>query len=123
RLPGAGGLRGRVHLRRPRRRRDRSHPRRGGAGIRQPRLTAPPVVKILALVLLLLPWSLPAVAADQAALQAAVARSGLPVDSLSLLAVEHGRGADRELLAVNAQAPRIPASVTKLITAAAVLRD
>ncbi|MFA5496435.1 MAG: D-alanyl-D-alanine carboxypeptidase/D-alanyl-D-alanine-endopeptidase, partial [Porticoccaceae bacterium] len=81
------------------------------------------MVKILALVLLLLPWSLPAVAADQAALQAAVARSGLPVDSLSLLAVEHGRGADRELLAVNAQAPRIPASVTKLITAAAVLRD
>lgn len=84
---------------------------------------APPAVKILALALLLLSWPLPALADDQAALQAAIAQSALPVDSLSLLAVEHHRGIDRELLAVNARAPRIPASVTKLITAAAVLRD
>ena len=74
----------------------------------------------LALWLLTLCWS---ALADEAALLALVERSGLPRDSLSLLAVEQGPGGPRTRLAVNAHQALVPASATKLVTAAAVLRE
>src|SRR5690606_19108663 len=79
-------------------------------------------MKLAALALWLLTLCWPAVA-DEAALRALVAQSGLPRDSLSLLAVEQAPGGPRAVLAVNADQPLIPASVTKLVTAAAVLRE
>lgn len=72
---------------------------------------------------LLLCLALPVRALDSAGLSAALASSGLPDDSLSLMVVVHPPAAEpRTALALNAHQPLIPASVTKLVTAAAVLR-
>lgn len=73
----------------------------------------------------LLLWLLPAYALSVEAIEdtlaAAVAASRLPPKSLSLLAVEEIGDNPSPLLAVNHRTALIPASVTKLATAAAVL--
>ncbi|HLS98743.1 MAG TPA: D-alanyl-D-alanine carboxypeptidase/D-alanyl-D-alanine-endopeptidase [Porticoccaceae bacterium] len=79
-------------------------------------------MKLAALALWLLTLCWPALA-DEAALRALVTQSGLPRDSLSLLAVEQGPDGPRTRLSLNADRALIPASVTKLVTAAAVFRE
>lgn len=77
-------------------------------------------MRTLAAVLLLwLPLS--AAAAGDGELLDAVRESGLSPDRLSLLAVDGSSG--EPLLSLHASEARIPASVTKLVTAAAVLRE
>lgn len=71
------------------------------------------------LLLLLLPALARAVDSD--ALLAAVRDSGLPAGSLSLLALESGKDR-RVVLDFNSREALVPASVTKLVTAAAALR-
>jgi len=79
-------------------------------------------VKGIALALLLF-LSLPSLALAGERLAAAVAASGLPADSLTLMVVAHRQGEQpRTILDLNAHTALIPASVTKLVTAAAVLR-
>lgn len=64
-----------------------------------------------------------AAGADNSELLKVIERAGFPADSLSLLAVEQGTNSGNPLLAVNAHRALNPASVTKLITAATVLRE
>lgn len=79
-------------------------------------------MKGVALALLLF-LSLPSLALDGERLTAAVTASGLPADSFTLLVVAQRPGEQpRTVLDLNAHSPLIPASVTKLVTAAAVLR-
>ncbi len=73
-------------------------------------------------LVLWLSWSGSA-GADNRELLKAIERSGLPPDSLSLLAVEQGADNGDPLLSLNAHQALNPASVTKLITAATVLRE
>ncbi len=73
--------------------------------------------------LLLLTLALPVQGADRERLRAAVAASGLPADSLTLMVVAHDQGRKHTVLDHNAHQALIPASVTKLVTAAAVLRE
>lgn len=80
-------------------------------------------MKAATLLILLLLFPPLLAAQERELLLDAVKKSGLPMDSLSLLAIERGAKRDRALLKVNSHSPRIPASVTKLITAAAVLRE
>lgn len=80
-------------------------------------------MKAATLLILLLLFPPLLAAQERELLLATVKKSGLPMDSLSLLAVEHGGKRDRALLKVNSHSALIPASVTKLITAAAVLRE
>ena len=56
-------------------------------------------------------------------LLATLRASGLPQDSFSLLAIEVDGSPPRTLLSVNPASARNPASVTKLVTAAVVLRE
>ncbi|MFA5631914.1 MAG: D-alanyl-D-alanine carboxypeptidase/D-alanyl-D-alanine-endopeptidase [Porticoccaceae bacterium] len=78
-------------------------------------------IRLLALLLCLL--SLSTLADERQRLLDQVRASGIPTDGLSLLAVEAGNIAADPLLSINAETPRNPASVTKLITAAVVLRE
>ena len=74
------------------------------------------------LLALLLFLSLPTQAVDSEHLAAVVAASGLPADSFTLMVVSHHGEQPQTVLDLNAHNPLIPASVTKLVTAAAVLR-
>ena len=80
-------------------------------------------MKAATLLILLLLFPPLLAAQERELLLDAVKKSGLPLDSLSLLAVVHSAAGNRALLEVNARSTRIPASVTKLITAAAVFRE
>lgn len=79
-------------------------------------------IRLFALVLCLLS-PLPAAAGLSREMLEMVRQSGLPLKHFSLLAVDSNDERTQTLLALNPHSPMNPASVTKLVTAAVILRE